>query len=183
MLRAFFCWIIHYLICCANSFIPLFFYLIALSLFLKHPFNFSEQYQEGVACSLQCNQQTMKISSSVWLQMNQWKWLQLRHRGSQERFLPERPEEANFNLENEWTRKKTWVSEKVFVWKTRESQLNQWKSADKEEPAGLREQFGVRDPQDSQNGFAFEGKEVLITMDGELPEAKWKHPISPLRKD
>lgn len=71
MLRAFFCWIIHYLICCANSFIPLFFYLIALSLFLKHPLNFSEQYQEGVACSLQCNQQTMKISSSVWLQMNQ----------------------------------------------------------------------------------------------------------------
>ena len=75
------------------------------------------------------------------------------------------------------------VSEKISVWKTRESQLNQWKSADKEEPAGLREQFGVRDPQDSQNGFAFEGKEVLITMDGELPEAKWKHPISPLRKD
>ena len=96
MLRAFFCWIIHYLIWCANSFIPLFFYLIALSLFLKHPFNFSEQYQEGV---------------------------------------------------------------------------------------GLREDFDVRDPQDSQNGFAFEGKEVLITMDGELPEAKWKHPISPLRKD
>ena len=101
--------------------------------------------------------------------------MQLRHRGSQKRFLSERPEEANFNPENEWTRKKTWVSEKVFVWKTRESQLNQRKSADKEEPAGLREQFGVRDPQDSQNGFAFEGKEVLITMDGELPEAKRKH--------
>ena len=53
---------------------------------------------------------------------------------------------------------------------------------DQEEDVGLREDFDVRDPQDSQNGFAFEGKEVLITMDGELPEAKWKHPISPISR-
>ena len=46
-----------------------------------------------------------------------------RRRGSQKRFLSGRPEEANFNPENKWTRKKTWVSEKISVWKTRGSQL------------------------------------------------------------
>ena len=75
------------------------------------------------------------------------------------------------------------VSGKIFVWETRGSQFQSWKWVDQEEDVGLREDFDVRDPQDSQNVFAFEGKEVLITMDGELPEAKWKHPISPLRKD
>ena len=90
MLRAFFCWIIHYLICCANSFIPLFLYLIALSLFLKHPFNFSAQYQEDVGLREDFDVRDPRKPISI---------LKIsgpgRRRGSQGRFLSGRPEKAN----------------------------------------------------------------------------------------